>query len=340
MDEIQQVQRDPHDTRHSGCSQRRTEASKEEIGDRTYVGRFRPLRDGDLEATESFLDNHPEAKFAEIYYVKKEHLQKGPKRINLFEEVTGDPTYLPLFRALRDGDLRATKNFLRTNPEAQSKDISPGKTAIVLAIQYGQVDITEWLLQTTPLDALEEELVRLDYTLLHVAVMAKNTKIAKLLVKKYPKLLLITNRKNRVPLGMACLSRQAEMVHYLYPMTHLDKLDNITQAMILNDSITGEFYDIALDILKCKNDLAIKQDFLGVYVLNVLAGKSSAFRSGSKLVFWQQWIYACIHIGPDLSESGREDRHEALNPMRAMLWKLLKRSGKQTWDVLDFDQLY
>lgn len=249
---IQQVQKDPHDTRHSGCSQRRTEASKEEIGDRTYVGRFRPLRDGDLEATKSFLDNHPEAKIAEINYVKQEQLGKDPhdirhsrsarQRTEASEEVTRDLTYLPLFRALRHGDLRATKDFLRTNRDARSKVISPGKTAIVLAIQYGQVDITNWLVQTTPWDALEEELLLLDNTPLHVAVMAKNTKIAKLLVKKYPRLLFIPNSSNRVPLGTACLSRQAEMVHFLYPITHLDELDDEFQAMILNHSITGEFY--------------------------------------------------------------------------------------------------
>lgn len=49
-------------------------------------------------------------------------------------------------------------------------------------------------------------------------------------------------------------------------------------------------------MLKHWKDLAFTPDIRDVYVLNVLAGKPSAFYSGNKFVFWQWWIYVCDQL--------------------------------------------
>lgn len=143
---------------------------------------------------------------------------------------------------MRDGNLEATKSFFATHPGAQLAEISPGKTTINLAIEYGQVDIIKWLLETTPSDALERKVKPQEITPLHVTVATKNIEVAKILVERNRRLLLIPDCWNRVPLAMAGLSRQVEMVHYFYKETPIDQLDHQTRATILNDCVIGEIY--------------------------------------------------------------------------------------------------
>ena len=48
---------------------------------------------------------------------------------------------------------------------------------------------------------------------------------------------------------------------------------------------------MALDLLERHPELAIAPDYNGWSPVEVLAGMSSAYRSGNRLVYWKQWIY-------------------------------------------------
>jgi len=49
--------------------------------------------------------------------------------------------------------------------------------------------------------------------------------------------------------------------------------------------------DMALDLLQHYPKLAIARDCHGQSPVEVLAGISFAYRSESRFIFWQQWIY-------------------------------------------------
>jgi hypothetical protein len=51
--------------------------------------------------------------------------------------------------------------------------------------------------------------------------------------------------------------------------------------------------DVALNLLQDCKDLPITLDFDELRPLCALAQTPSAFRSGSRLAFWQRWIYSC-----------------------------------------------
>lgn len=54
--------------------------------------------------------------------------------------------------------------------------------------------------------------------------------------------------------------------------------------------------DIALHLLKHYPDLSFTKDCYGNYTVRMLARKPSAFLSGSKLLFWERWIYSCKYF--------------------------------------------
>lgn len=142
--------------------------------------------------------------------------------------------YLPLCRAVRDGDVENTKKFLDTHPEATRAAITEtGETAIFLATLHGHVKIAELLLQSTTMNDLLKMTGEDGFTPLHVAVAVGSTEIVTLIAKRYPNLLLYPTKNNHIPVVLAANTENKAMVRYLYRMTPIGDLDQHHRADIL-----------------------------------------------------------------------------------------------------------
>lgn len=160
-----------------------------------------------------------------------------------------------------------------------------GGAPIFYAALYGHVEIVELLLQLTPKDDRFKDIRDEDgQTPLHAAVFKGSAEIAELIVERSsPQLLTTPNDKEHIPLVLAAMCEVKAMVHYLYPATPIDRLDQKHHARILNALIYGGYHDFALDLLnqdkqRSEQMLAVTPDTNGTYPLSVLAKKPSAFQ--------------------------------------------------------------
>ncbi|GKV47592.1 hypothetical protein SLEP1_g54480 [Rubroshorea leprosula] len=171
--------------------------------------------------------------------------------------------------------------------------VSEDDTALHLAVHLGQKKIVEELLECILKDQTGKKEV--DWCkALSLAALAGETKIAKFLVGMNKNLLTITGRRGHIPLVAACDAGYKEMARYLYRNTPFDLLrpEGGKQGyLFLAISIRNKLYDIALDALhRCPNMMTNGGELAP---LRELAGTPSEFFTGSKLRFWQRWIYYC-----------------------------------------------
>ncbi|KAK9293261.1 hypothetical protein L1049_021252 [Liquidambar formosana] len=215
--------------------------------------------------------------------------------------------YRLLYLAVETGNWEATKEFLDQQPKALTARISSDEdTALHIAARGGHVKIVEELVKLMPAQDLEIT-NKNSVTALTFAATGGITKIAECLVRKNSNLLSIPNRFGLIPVVVASLNGHKDMIRYLYSVTPLEELrpeKGATRgAMLLTTCIMGEFYDIALDILKDDIRLATALAPERKTTLYILAQKSSAFPSGTQLIFWQRWIYNCIPAKPSRAYS-------------------------------------
>ncbi|KAL6130403.1 hypothetical protein ACLB2K_068782 [Fragaria x ananassa] len=91
------------------------------------------------------------------------------------------------------------------------------------------------------------------------------------------------------------------MARYLYCVTPREDLMPETGpngATIVSECFNEKKYDIAWALIQRFPRLAISKDHYDITPFYALSGVPSAFPSGMKLRFWQQWIYNCIKIHP------------------------------------------
>ncbi|KAJ1441377.1 PGG domain [Sesbania bispinosa] len=109
------------------------------------------------------------------------------------------------------------------------------------------------------------------------------------------------NKKGETPLFRAVLTCQTQCFVYLHHVSKHDldvPLRNNDGDSILHRAIRREFYDLAIIIIHCYPGLVDTRNKDGVTPLRTLATRSSAFKSGSNLMWWKQIIYQCIIVEP------------------------------------------
>ncbi|XP_042496863.1 uncharacterized protein LOC122075768 isoform X5 [Macadamia integrifolia] len=127
-------------------------------------------------------------------------------------------------------------------------------------------------------------------TVFHIAAVDGKIEIVKAIVEKDEKLVMIKSKSYSgcIPIMVAAEAGNKDVVNYLYPITisqegnqkegHNDEREK-TKATILTSLIFGDFYRLALDLLKkCPHLLLTKDDFK-LTAMEVLAMKHSAFQS-------------------------------------------------------------
>ncbi|KAJ6918551.1 hypothetical protein NC651_012718 [Populus alba x Populus x berolinensis] len=251
--------------------------------------------------------------------------------------------YLPLYRAVDNGDLEATMEFLIEHPDGLTASLSAdGDTALHVAVLAGHREIVAELV-----DRLEPEDLKIrnkkNATALNYAAIGGITRIAEDLVARNGDLLKLPNQNGLIPVVVASLYGHKGMVRYLYSVSPKEELSPATNnkngVMLLTTCIMDELYDIALDLLQHYPRLALEQDSDKDTALDMLAQTPSAFPSGTQLAWWQQWIYNGIRVPHPLDSThsqvdierpnkGPTDRRNivkrASDQLLVMAWKGLK----------------
>nr|XP_034890475.1 uncharacterized protein LOC118030468 [Populus alba] len=209
-----------------------------------------------------------------------------------------------LYKHAHEGNWEATKRFLDLHPEAKNVKITPvGETALHVAIAAGNVKLVEKLVELMSPEDLEIA-EQAGCSALSYAAMQGITKMAKCMIIKNKKLVNLPNGGGCIPVVVSCLGNHKDMTHYLYSVTPAELLCEDSGnhgSLLLQFSIASEMFDIALDLLQRFPSLATALD--KIWKLNAVTQLSflpDRFHSGSRLAFWQRWIYSCIHIGPPI----------------------------------------
>ncbi|KAK6249533.1 hypothetical protein SCA6_003538, partial [Theobroma cacao] len=203
---------------------------------------------------------------------------------------------LRLLKAIKERALESTKSVLTSHTHLANAVISDsGFTAFHFAIFKGQLTIIDQFLSTMSEEHLKMQ-DRCGRTVLHHAAMSGNTKIAQSLIRKNRELLTFPDGGGNIPLNSACCVGHKDMTHYLYNMTSREFLfspENETQAaFFVCDCVSNKWFDVALDLLHRRPELAFAKGRFGINAVSVLSCQPSAFRSSSGLSFWQRWIYS------------------------------------------------
>uniref|UniRef100_A0A2N9EXX7 Uncharacterized protein n=1 Tax=Fagus sylvatica TaxID=28930 RepID=A0A2N9EXX7_FAGSY len=204
--------------------------------------------------------------------------------------------YMRLHMYVESGDWYEAKKIIYKNPEAVCSISSSGRTALHIAVIAGHEAIVEELVRLMPKQALEVRDVG-GYTALALAAnLTGITKMTKCMVRLNENLVSIKAMDGSIPIVLASGNGHKEMTRYLYTVTpsHILYQDNGRNgALLLSQCISNEIFDVALNLLQDCKDLPITLDFDELRPLCALAQTPSAFRSGSRLAFWQRWIYSC-----------------------------------------------
>ncbi|RWR75694.1 ankyrin repeat-containing protein [Cinnamomum micranthum f. kanehirae] len=212
--------------------------------------------------------------------------------------------YRPLYLAALSGNWESARKFFERDQNAMTAKISiSSMTALHVAVSNGQAEFVEKLIELMPSEALAIH----DgwcYTPLHYAAMSGNIRIAKALVRKNRALLQITDLDGRTPLRTAAAfvaPEHKELVWFLAKETTdaspVCPFTGKWAGELIVLLTHGGFHDISLYLLQRYPNLCTAQDTDGQTLLQVLAMQPSNFLSGSRLNFWERWIYEIVPVG-------------------------------------------
>ncbi|KAI4338346.1 hypothetical protein L6164_016685 [Bauhinia variegata] len=209
-----------------------------------------------------------------------------------------------LFNYAMRGKWGKVLEMYQNNPDALVAKITKSEdTVLHIAVSAGQTNFV-----TTLLDNIKDEacLVILNMqnsrgnTPLHLAADLGNVDICNCIAGRDPKLISCRNFEGETPLFLAALSGKKDAflcLHY-----HQENKDDYTACRksngdsVLHCAINGEYFGLAIQIIKLYPNLtdAINED--GESPLHILARKPSCFRSSTCLEFFDSIVYKCLIV--------------------------------------------
>ncbi|KAL8505211.1 hypothetical protein ACS0TY_016433 [Phlomoides rotata] len=188
---------------------------------------------------------------------------------------------LPLYKATLGGDWNNAERIFREDRNALESSVAFTKeTVLHAAIGTGMnIDFVQNLIDMMPDDLLDIE-VKDDFTPLHVAALAGNTKAAKMLVARRPDLVYRMTTTGLLPIHFAAESGHRETLAYLISITNnnMNFWSGLLGLKLLFYTIDAGFYDVALDMTKKYPSLAtLRDDGNGSSALQKIVGKVYVF---------------------------------------------------------------
>ncbi|KAL9246026.1 hypothetical protein vseg_019610 [Gypsophila vaccaria] len=242
--------------------------------------------------------------------------------------------YLPLYKAAVEGKWRDAKIYLDKEPEALTARISiVSETALHIAVGTGKrgLDFVENLVkEMSPEDLTLTD--QHDETAFSLAAVVGNVEAAKILVSKNPNLPNISCTRG-FPINKAAQFSQKKMVKYLLTVTkadiHPNPFTGESGGRLLIDVITADFYDIALELVKCYPEIAtVEVNGLGS-PLSVLARKSTAFPSGRPADFF----HCCEKYNPFKRKRNLKE-HQAMELVKELCKEIIELDDSKVYSLL------
>ncbi|CAK7346530.1 unnamed protein product [Dovyalis caffra] len=137
-------------------------------------------------------------------------------------------------------------------------------------------------------------------TPLHLAASMGNAKMCSCIASQERSLVGVRNNDNETPFFLAALHGKKDAFLCLYNICGHDegrlyyrRKDGET---ILHVAISGDYFDLSFQIIHLYEELVNCVDDRGISPLHLLAGKPTAFRSGSHLGGYKKIIYNCTFV--------------------------------------------
>ncbi|PWA90120.1 ankyrin repeat-containing domain, PGG domain protein [Artemisia annua] len=238
---------------------------------------------------------------------------------------------IPLYEASINADWKAAKEILDKKPDLIRSSITEnGETALHVAASAKRTKRVAEFVQNlvNMMEMADLELQNKSYnTALCLAAAAGNLEMVDIMVKKNMALLTIPGSNEMMPLYMASLFGEHDVVKYLFKKSkglRDDGWNAKNRAWLLQKCVEGDMFDIALQILKDHGELASDGE-----VLRILAKKPDAFIEKSSNFLWRtvSWVFAFV-----CSKEGHPKKDtEALELLR-IIWKNIVKKPKKVID--------
>ncbi|CAI0392192.1 unnamed protein product [Linum tenue] len=266
--------------------------------------------------------------------------------------------YLHLLKTVINGDWETAKSIFDSDPSALTARLSEWQeTTLHVAVNTGRfLHFVRNLV-----DLLPETSVRLTDgyggSALHNAAIAGNTEAARILVAKAPSLLHLKNNNfGDAPIHSAARYGHRETFEYLLSVTKEDvdpsPFAGQDGAKLLNLLVVGDFYGLAVEVLRRFPSLAREHDSFGRTAISTLAEKPLAFPSGTRIGHCQRFWRHCISLlgkttcsarsssSDDVEKNRGETKLELTKHRRAMeLLRLLISGVLKAETTAEFDRL-
>ncbi|CAL5202152.1 unnamed protein product [Lathyrus oleraceus] len=177
-------------------------------------------------------------------------------------------------------------------------------SALHVAVSSGRKDVVKSLVEAI-LELDDEtslrEVNKRGATPLHLAAYRGFTDMCENIIGKKGERKYLIQEKNEngeTPLFWAVRARKGLVFVYLqqfYPTDINIAIDN-NNTSILHVAIQSEMFGLAIIIMYCYEGLISMKDNDDIIPLEILATRTSAFKSGTRLSWWKQILYYCFTI--------------------------------------------
>ncbi|XP_071731198.1 uncharacterized protein [Rutidosis leptorrhynchoides] len=240
---------------------------------------------------------------------------------------------IPLYEASIKADWKAAEEIFNKKPDLVRFSITEnGETALHVAASAKRTKQVENYVKNL-VGRMEKTDLELQNnssnTALCLAAAAGNVEMVKIMVEKNKALLNIAGSQQMMPLYMAALFGEGEMVRYLYDISKKlcdDGWNPQNRGWLLLKCVESDLFDVALKIIEDRSELNSNGSVLGV-----LAKKPDAFYETSSNLFKRtiKWVSTLgLKAGPPNKET------DALLLLR-IIWKnIAKKSKKEIDDII------
>ncbi|XVF77832.1 hypothetical protein PTKIN_Ptkin14bG0079000 [Pterospermum kingtungense] len=227
---------------------------------------------------------------------------------------------LQLHTAALSGHWKTAENILEGNAAFVNSSVTEeDQTALHVAAGANQTDFVKKLVNWRPNQInlkLQDENGNTAFCL---AVIAGNVPIARILLRKAPKLAVIRGAKNSIPLFLAAIFGHHDMAQLLFEKTkeHLNHLEPEDVLETFFTCIQTDMFDLALELLNGNDDLAVARNTDERTALHMLAGKTSTTFDTKRSGIVKMLINSC-----------KESEDNKALELLKKLWKLFLYKNK------------
>ncbi|KAK1558665.1 hypothetical protein Q3G72_005233 [Acer saccharum] len=239
--------------------------------------------------------------------MKNVHNSSNPSTMNKEKnKETADETEERLFKNAMKSEWAQVVQIYRDNLWIHKAKITrSGGTALHIAVSDGREEIVEELVNIIKASAQEVLGIgdEIGNTPLHTAATLGNVKMCKCIAEVDKKLIGARNKDSETPFFMAASHGHKLTFLCLHSLCEPGKGYDYSRRndgeTILHCAISGDYFDLAFQIIHHYEELVNKVNERGISPLHLLATKPSAFRSGSHLGRWNEFIYHLMHRALD-----------------------------------------